>query len=176
VPLTVSQRAASLLESWGLEPGSSSNCDDALSLFRDSLDAKREAHAAGNEAVYFNGATAYLAPHEVEAAQLLAGISKPRLSAALGLYLQTHKRRNDVKFTKPVRARFAQMVSLIGDKAIEETKRADGHEYATKLTATGVATTTVRRYLRVIQAAVAVYLRENENCRSQSVRFDPDSR
>ena len=162
VPLTVAERAAALLKAWGLEPGSASNCDDAVSLFRDSLDATRAAHAAGDEAVYFDKTASFLAPHEAEAAQLLSGIAEPRLSAALEVYLKTHKNRNVLKFTKHIRARFTQMVSLIGDKAIDDTKRADGHEYAEKLLATGVSTSTVRRYIKAIQAVLTVYLREKE--------------
>ncbi|MCV2355114.1 tyrosine-type recombinase/integrase [Paucibacter sp. B2R-40] len=160
LPKTIKQRAADLLKEYDLVPGSATNNESNLDVFREHLDVKRERHAGNDEDVYRDApGSDYLAPHEIEAAQQMAGTSVDRLSDALALYLKTHKRSAEEKFTKPIRARFAQLVDLIGDKPVADADSDDGKAYLDKLLATGVATTTARRYLRTMHSILAKYLK-----------------
>jgi integrase len=167
VPKTIKMKAADLLRDWDLSPDSLSHDDDATSLFHSHLDLKRERYAMGNESAYRHADPSdYLQPHEIVAAQMLAGQSKPRLSDALDLYLKFHAKRNVDKFCKYARTSFGRMVAAIGDKVIEDTSREDGHAFVTKMQAEGLSTGSVRRLLNTSIAVMEAYIKEKQISRT----------
>ncbi|MBC7716420.1 MAG: tyrosine-type recombinase/integrase [Pseudorhodobacter sp.] len=162
-PKTIRGQAEDLLKAWGLEPGSATNDDDAMSLFYDSLDRKRDKHAKGDEEVYRDAlGSEYLGPIEVEAARLLDGKSKPRLTDALDVYLKVSPKRNSTKFCAFTRASFAKLVAAIGDKPIDSLARADGHAFVSTMMKQGLASGSVRRLLNTLRAVMNTYIREEE--------------
>lgn len=162
-PKTVRGQAEELLKAWGLEPATAGNDEDAVSVFYDALDLKRERHADGDEEVYRTASgSAYLAPMEVEATRLLAGTSKPRLTDALAVYLDVNPKRNSAKFCAFSRASFAKLVTAIGDKPIDSLARADGHAFVSKMMKQGLASGSIRRLLNTVRAVMNTYIREKE--------------
>ena len=164
-PRSINAQALELLGQWGLTPGATAD-DDALSIFQDSLDIKRERFARGDEDVYRNApGSLYLSPVEVEASLLLAGKVKPRLSAALTKYLEVHPKRDDPKFRAIAVRAFNRAVASIGDKPIADVSREDGHALVKRLQKDGLATGSIRRNLKSVCAIMATYLRETESKR-----------
>src|SRR5690606_36567018 len=95
-PKALKKHAEELLNRWGLSPAPTANDQDAIDLFYDHLEQKREAYAAGDEDSYREALGGeYLDPVEIKAAQLLAGTVRPLLSDAPELYLQVHPKRDD---------------------------------------------------------------------------------
>jgi integrase len=162
-PKTVRGQASGLLNAWGLEPGSDANDDDAVSLFHDSLDRKREKHAKGDEATYREApASDYLTAVDMEAAQLLAGNSKPRLTDAFDIYLKVNPKRKSAAFCASSRTSFNKVVTALGDKNIDSLTRADGHAFVSKLLKQGLASGSIRRALNTVRAVLNTYIREKE--------------
>jgi integrase len=163
VPKTIKMKAADLLRDWDLSPDALSHEGDATSLFHSHLDLKRERYARGNDRAYRHADPSdYLQPHEIVAAQMLAGQSKPRLTDALDLYLKLHAKRNIEKFCKYARQSFGRMVAAIGDKVIEDTTREDGHAFVTKMLAEGLASGSIRRMLTTSISVMEMYIKEKQ--------------
>ena len=140
-PKSVREQAAAIVGQWGLAPDSRGADEDAEGLFYDHLDRKRERFAEGDEEPYRDAeGSEYLNAAEIEAARMLAGVSKPRLSDALDLYLKVHQKRGNAKFTTFVKRSFGKLVTAVGDKAIENVERQDGHQFVSKMQAEGYAT------------------------------------
>lgn len=168
-PTTVRGQAEELLAAWGLSPTRDGNDEAALSAFYDVLDRKREDHAADDEEVYREGSGAdYLTEAEMDAALLLAGRApavatpKPVLSDALEDFLRLHRKRNQAAFCTFSRRSFGKLTDAIGDKAIEDVTRADGHAFIAAMLKDGLATATVRRNLNVARAVMTAYILERE--------------
>ena len=162
VPQSIKAQAEDLLKQWDISPAALAH-DDALSLFHSHLDDKRERFARGSEEAYREADPSnYLKPHEIEAAQMVAGTTKPRLTDALDLYLKVHPKRNNEKFCLFSRRSFAKLVDAIGDKTIEEVSRDDGHAFVTKMLASGLATSSVRRLLNTECAVMHSYIKEKQ--------------
>ena len=162
-PRSINAQALELLGQWGLTVGGN-NDGDALSLFHDSLDIKREKFARDDEDRY-REAAGYLSPVEVEAALLLGGKAKPRLSAALEKYLSVHPKRDQPKFRHFAERAFNRAIASIGDKHIADVSRDDGHALIKRLRRDGLATGSIRRLLNSVQAVMATYIRETESKR-----------
>lgn len=163
VPRSIRGQAEDLLKAWGLSEDTRLNDELTTSLFYDHFDQKRERLSKGDEDVYREAdAAEYLKPHEMEAAKLLAGTSKPRLSDALELYLKRHPKRNNEAFCTYARRSFGRMVEAIGDKAIDEVSREDGHAFVSKMLEEGLATSSVRRLLNTDRAVMETYITEKQ--------------
>ena len=163
VPKTIKGQAEELLREWDLSPASTIHDDDAVSLFHSHFDNKREKFARGDEQTYREAdPSEYLQPHEMEAAKMLAGTSKPRLSDALGLYLKVSPKRNIEKFCKFSRSSFAKLVDAVGDKPIDDVTRDDGHVFVTKMLEQGLASGSVRRLLNTASAVLKTYITEKQ--------------
>ncbi|CAB5511094.1 Tyrosine recombinase XerC [Achromobacter anxifer] len=162
-PKALKKHAEELLKKWGLSPAPTPNNPDAVDLFHDHLERKREAYA-GDDEVAYREATGdeYLNPVEIKAAQLLAGTIKPLLSDALELYLAVHPKRDDEKFVTYTKRAFDTLTSAIGDKAIEDLSREDAHKYVAAQTKSGAKTTTIRRRLNVARVVVETWFREKD--------------
>lgn len=162
-PKSVREQAAAILGQWGLAPGSRGADEDAEGLFYDHLDRKRERFAEGDEERYREAeGSEYLNAAEIEAARMLAGVSKPRLSDALDLYLEVHPKRGNTKFTTFSKRSFGKLVAAVGDKAIENVERADGHAFVSKMQAEGYASGSIRRDLNVIRSVMETYFLEKK--------------
>ena len=162
-PASQKAHAEALLRAYDLKPAPAYNDPDAVSLFYDFLEAKREAYAAGDEEVYRdNPADEYLKPSEIKAAQLLDHRRPHRetLSDALMLYLRTHQKRADEKFCEDTKRGFGTLISVVGDKPLQDVARGDAHAYIEAEVARGASTGTVRRRINTIRAVISVYLRE----------------
>ena len=173
VPTTVRGQAEELLAAWGLSPSPQGNDEDALSVFYDVLDRKRERHAQGDEEIYRDASgSEYLTAPEVDAARLLAGKAsalatpKPLLNDALEEFLRRHKKRNQAAFCTYSRRSFAKLTEAIGNKPVEDVTRADGHSFITAMLGDGLATATVRRNLNTARAVMTAYILEKEVNRS----------
>ena len=157
-PKSVREQAAAILGQWGLAPDSRGADEDAEGLFYDHLDRKRERFAEGDEEPYRDAeGSEYLNAAEIEAARMLAGVSKPRLSDALDLYLKVHQKRGNAKFMTFVKRSFGKLVTAVGDKAIENVERQDGHQFVSKMQAEGYATGSIRRDLNVLRSVIGTY-------------------
>jgi integrase len=167
LPKTIKGKAEDLLRVWDLFPRPSVHDDDAASMFLSHLDTKREKFSRGDDQTYREASpTDYLQPHEIEAVQLLAGTSRPRLSDALELYLKVSPKRNNEKFTTYARRSYGRMVEAIGDKVIEEVTRDDGHTFVTKMLSEGLASASIRRLLNTDRAVLETYIKEKQLNRS----------
>ena len=163
VPSTIRGQAVELLKDWGLSPSPAANDDDSVSAFQDFLDAKRERHAGPDEEAYREAHPRdYLAPQEIDAAMLLGGTVKPRLTEALELYLSTHPKRGNPSFSSYSRKSFERLTQAIGDKLIDEVSRADGHSFVAAMMKQGLASASIRRQLNAVRAIMAAYIREKE--------------
>lgn len=162
-PKSIQGQALALLSEWGLSDYPTKNDEDAVELFRDHLDTKRQRFAKGDEEMYQTAdGSEYLNPVEIKAAQLLAGTVKPTLTDALEEYLKIHPKRANKSFEGKTRLVFKTLVDCIGDKPIDSLSRSDAHKYVTAEIARGVKTGTVSRYLNSIRAVVETWLREKE--------------
>jgi integrase len=160
-PKTTKAKAAELLTQWGIDLGERD--PQALSLLYDHLDRKRELHAAGDERVYrMASAGDYLAPHEIAAAQMIAGTLKDTLSDALKLYLERHKKKNDQKFVGYATMAFGKITAMIGDKVVDAITREDAHSVVSRLQAEGASTGTIRRLVNAYAAILSSYFKEKE--------------
>nr|WP_221893401.1 DUF6538 domain-containing protein [Pusillimonas minor] len=162
-PKALKKHAEELLKRWGLSPAPTPNDRDAVDLFYDHLEQKREAYAAGDEDSYREARGGeYLDPVEIKAAQLLAGAVRPLLSDALELYLQVHPKRDDEKFVTYTQRAFSTLSSAIGDKAIDELSREDAHKYVAAQSKGGAKTSTIRRRLNVVRVVIETWFREKD--------------
>ncbi|MCL1620167.1 DUF6538 domain-containing protein [Ralstonia pseudosolanacearum] len=162
-PKTIQGQAVELLRKWGLTSTPTDDDEDAIDLFRDHLDEKRQRYAEGDDEVYRDAdGSEYLNPVEIKAAQIIAGTVKPVLSEALELYLKVHPKRNDKRFEDGARLVFKTLTDAIGDKPIEDLSRSDAHKYVAAEIARGVKTGTVNRYMNTIRAIIGTWLREKE--------------
>jgi len=162
-PKALKKHAEELLKKWGLSPAPTPNDSDAVDLFHDHLERKREAYAGDDEEAYREATgEEYLNPVEIKAAQLLAGTIKPLLSDALELYLRVHPKRDDEKFVTYTKRAFSTLTGAIGDKAIEDLSREDAHRYVAAQTKSGAKTTTIRRRLNVARVIVETWFRERD--------------
>lgn len=163
LPKTIKQQAEDLLRDWDLSPSPLAAGDDAAFLFHSHLDQKREKFALGDEDVYQQADPSdYLKPHEMEAARLIAGNSKPRLTDALDLYLKVHPKRNNTVFGTYARRSYGRMVEAIGNKTIEELTREDAHSFVTKMLDEGLASSSIRRLLNTDRAVMETYIKEKQ--------------
>lgn len=162
-PKTVKGQAEELLKSWDISPDSTMHNEDSVSLFRSHLDLKRERFAHGSEEAYWEADPCdYLKVHEIEAAQMVAGTAKPRLTDALDFYLKIHPKRNNEKFCAYARRSFGRMVEAIGDKPIGDVTRDDGHEFVVKMLGEGLASASIRRLLNTDMAVMKTYITEKQ--------------
>lgn len=162
-PASLKAHAEALLRAYDLKPAPAYNDPDAVSLFYDFLESKREAYAAGDEEVYRdNPADEYLKPSEIKAAQLLDHRRPHRetLSDALTLYLRTHQKRTDEKFCEDAKRGFGTLISIVGDKPFGDVVRADAHNYIDAELARDASTGSVRRRINIIHAVMNVYIKE----------------
>jgi integrase len=162
-PKTIRGQAEALLKDWDLSPSSSEHDEDAVSRLYSHFDQKREVFARGDEQAYRQADPAdYLKPHEMEAAKLLAGRSKPRLSDALELYLKVSPKRNNEKFCLYASRSFAKLVDAVGDKPVDDVSRDDGHDFVSKMLEQGLAASSIRRLLNTERAVLESYIREKQ--------------
>lgn len=171
-PKLLRKHAEDLLERWGLVPAQSLQTDtltatenqpEAVELFYDYLESKREAYAAGDEELYRElEGHEYLSPVEIKAAQLLAGTSTAVLSDALELYLSVHPKRGNETFKKYSERAFNTLIDAIGDKSIDDLSRQDAHRYVSSQAKGGAKTSTIRRRLNVAHAVMETWYREKD--------------
>ncbi|AIU28656.1 recombinase [Pandoraea pnomenusa] len=163
-PKSIQGQAIELLRKWGLSPDPTPDDADAVELFRDHLDEKRERYADGDETTYRDAdGSEYLSPVKIKAAQIIAGTVKPVLTDALELYLQVHPKRSDERFEGHTRLVFKTLTDVVGDKPIADLSRSDAHKYVAAEIARGVKTGTVNRYMNTIRAIIGTWLREKES-------------
>jgi integrase len=145
-----------------------------VSLFHSHLDLKRERFARGDEDVYRDADPSnYFKPHEIKAAQIVAGTVKPRLSDALEFYLKVHPKRNNEKFCAYARRSFGRMVEAIGYKPIGEVTRDDGHEFVTKMLGESLTSTSIRRLINTDMAVMKTYITEKQLHRTNPFALIP---
>ena len=162
-PKSVRQKALELLTEYGLSPAPAAPDPHARDILYDFLDGKRESYAGGDDRAYRTApASAYLAPEEAVAAQMLAGTLKPTLSDVLEAYLEFHPKRSSEKLVKDARRNFETLIALRGDKPIDTLTREDGHAIVAHLSAKGLSTGSVRRMNNTYRAALAFYCKEKD--------------
>ncbi|QBE66825.1 tyrosine-type recombinase/integrase [Pseudoduganella lutea] len=160
-PRSTRERAHGFLGAFGIDPVRPDPM--AVALLYDSLDEKRIAFAEGDEIAYREASPdEYLAPHEMAAAQMLAGSLTETLSDALKLYLDHHKKRDDPKFRKTTEYLFSKMVSVLGDKPVKDINRTDAHMLVSKLQEQKLSTGSIRRVLNTNRAILNNYFTERE--------------
>lgn len=104
----------------------------------------------------------YLSPVEAKALELLQRRSeaKPRLSAALDIYISTHKNADNKKTMERARRDWGLLVELAGDVCIEELGREHARMYVAHCLAKGLKTTSTRRAVNTVCAILNVGLKE----------------
>lgn len=143
------------------DPDAPTPTDAALELIHDEWDRKRQAYAAGDEAVYRNAVpTDYLTPVELAAWQRLYSQPKDTVSELMAIYLDTHRKRDDAKFKLYTERAFAALTAIVGDKTAAEVSRDDARTFIERRLADGNKTGGVRRLLNVFRAAWNNYARE----------------
>ncbi|MGL1833737.1 phage integrase [Rhodocyclaceae bacterium SMB388] len=167
-PKATRVHAERLLADHGIDPKAPD--EDALTIFFNRLDGKREAYAAiardgyaGDEGVYRDAEiTEYLSPVESVAVELLDKSGKDRLSDVLRFYLETHHKGNSPSVEKASNVAMNGLITAVGDKHFDKLNRGDGRTYITTELARGVTTGTVRRRLKSLNAIVNAYIKEKE--------------
>jgi len=162
-PQALRTHAVALLKQWGLSAAPAQNDSSVLEAFFDHLDAKRPAEMYDEEDDQGTGLpTDHLTPVESEAAKLLAGTVKQRVSDATNFYLSTHPKRDEAKFSADASRVMGGLTQVIGDKPFEAVTRADARNFVDAELARGAVTTSIRRRLSTIIAVCTQYAREHE--------------
>lgn len=102
----------------------------------------------------------HLTPVELAAVDIVAGRYKPHLSDAKDYYLKT--RSTDRKVQNATDAAFRMITDVIGDKPLDEYKRAEVAEAINSALDSGLKTGSVERRLGTVKAAVSELIRDNE--------------
>ena len=167
-PQSAREAALDILKKHGLSVRGQPNDEQALSLFYDRLDGKREDYASRQadpeEAYHYSDPSEYLSKAELEASRLLEGADHFLMSDALEVYLSEHVKRGKPGFDKLetyTRRSFSKLTELLGDKILKEVSRADAKAFKDKLLAT-LKTASVKRNVNVIKAVFASAILEKE--------------
>lgn len=162
-PTALKVHADDFLKRFGLAPHGADNDEDALDQLHDYIDQKRARYAGGDERTY-RGADPdeYLSPVELEAGRRLHGTRRATLQDAFSVYLQTHRKRDEVKFTRFARRVFDHLISVTGDKEIAAFTRLDARNYVESCLGQGSKTGTIRRRLNTITAVWRAYRLERD--------------
>ncbi|ARO87958.1 integrase [Nitrosospira lacus] len=162
-PLGIHQAAIKLLSQYGLKPQPASNEEPNLDQFIDALQQKHEGYVQDD---YGNWQEVppedFLDPVSLEALRLINEGSTFRLSDALKVYLDGHKKKNDKKFRVYVSRVWDRLIAILGDKDFEQVTRADANGFVAKGIAEGSKTTTVERQVSAIRAVFNVVIIERE--------------
>lgn len=162
-PLSVRESAIKLLARYGLKPKPFDNDEHLFDSFIEVLRGKEEGHAEGDPEVYYSAVPEeYLEPKEVEALRLLNDEYKFRLSDALQIYLDGHKNKNKKKFRADTEWAWARLITIVGDKELEQVSRGDANEFVSRGLAEGVRTTTIERHISILRAVFNVAIVERE--------------
>ncbi|SET60913.1 Phage integrase family protein [Nitrosospira multiformis] len=162
-PLSIRQAAVKLLDQYGLKPQPADNDEHGVDSFIGLLQRKHEAYAQGDPEMYESAdPEEYLDPTELEALRLLNEEPKFRLSDALQLYLHGHKNKDKKKFRADTERVWGRLITLIGDKELEQVTRADANEFVSRGIAEGAKTTTIERHISILRAIFNVALVERE--------------
>lgn len=108
------------------------------------------------------GPSDYLSPVEVKALELLQRRSetRPRLSAALDVYVSNHKNADNRKTMERARRDWGLLTDLAGDICIEDLGREHARMYVAQCLAKGLKTTSTRRAVNTVSAIFNTALRE----------------
>ena len=130
----------------------------AVELLHDHWDTKRQAWAGGDELAYREAhPTDYLGPVEQAAWQRLHVAPVDTVSDLLGVYVETHRKRDDEKWRVQVERIFTALTAIIGDKSVAQVNREDARKFMQARLDAGSSTGTVRRMLNVYGAAWNAY-------------------
>lgn len=104
----------------------------------------------------------YLTAVDLKALQLLraGSVLKPRLSAALDIYVSTHKNADSKKAMERVQRDWGQLQDIAGDIAIADLGREHARAFVAQCLANGMRTTSARRSVSTICAVLNVAIRE----------------
>ncbi|SFO33093.1 DUF6538 domain-containing protein [Nitrosospira briensis] len=162
-PYSVREAAVKLLAEYGLKPQPADNDEHAFDLLIRVFERKHEAYAQGDEELYHSAEPEeFLDAVELEALRLLNEEPKFRLSDALQLYLHGHKNKNKKKFRADTERVWGRLITLVGDKELEQVGRVDAKEFVTRGIAEGVKTTTIGRQISILRAIFNVAIVERE--------------
>lgn len=104
----------------------------------------------------------YLGPVDLKALQLLKAGSdpKPRLSAALDIYVSTHRNADSKKAMERAKRDWGQLEALAGDICIADLGREHARAFVAQCAANGMKTATARRAVNTLCAVLNVAIRE----------------
>lgn len=104
----------------------------------------------------------YLGPVDLKALQLLRSERdpKPRLSAALDVYISTHKNADSKKAMERAKRDWAQLLTLAGDICVADLGREHARAFVAQCAANGMKTATARRAVNTLCAVLNVAIRE----------------
>ncbi|SET70578.1 Phage integrase family protein [Nitrosospira multiformis] len=162
-PFSIREAAVKFPAEYGLKPQSAANDEHTFGRLIDVFEGKHEAYAQGDEELYCSAEPEeFLDPVELESLQLLNEEPKFRLSDALQLYLHGHKNKDKKKFRADTERAWGRLITLIGDKELEQVTRADANEFVSRGIAEGVKTTTIERHISILRAIFNVAIVERE--------------
>jgi integrase len=162
-PLSTREAAVKLLDQYGLKPQPANNDESFRDGFIELLQGKYEAHVQGDEELYHStGPEDCLDLVELEALRLLNEEPKFRLSDALQLYLHGHKNKDRKKFRADAERAWGRLITLIGDKELEQVTRTDANDFVSRGIAEGAKTTTIERHISILRAIFNVAIVERE--------------
>jgi integrase len=162
-PWSVHEAAIKLLEEYGLRAKPATNDEHNIDAFIDSLRGKHDGYVQDEYGDWREAHPQdFLNPVELEALRLINEGAKFRLSDALGVYLNGHRKKNDKKFQVYVSRVWNKLIAVIGDKEFEQVTRTDANEFVSRGIAEGSKTTTVDRQVSVIRAVFTVVITERE--------------
>jgi integrase len=134
-----------------------------LGMYLDRIvEPKRIAHAQDDDHRYHStDPKEYLSPTDLEVLQVFKeGLDTVRLSDAIKLYWQTHKRSGDPDFVSGVERDWKRLTSFFGDIPVTSITRAQAREFVDHCLSSGLKTTSARRVLNHINAVMNTAIRE----------------
>jgi integrase len=163
-PAAAKAQALELLRKYGLTPHAPSVDQDeaALDALFAPMEEARIAYAEGDEETYRNAPVAhYLSPVQCAALDLIKP-RQDRLEDALEVYLSCHQKGDSEERRKKAGGAIAAFVAAVGDKPLQDIRRANVRAFIDHEAARGMKTGTIRRYLTELRAVFAKYVLEKE--------------
>lgn len=178
-PRFLDDEAKSLLKKFGIVEGRL-NDESAFEAFFDHLEGLHLKYAQGDERVYHEADLEdFLKPAEsralVIAQEMLSGRyveENPKLHEVMQIYLEKHPRGQQKQLRDYTEKVFGWLIDSIGNKGIKDITRADANTFVADELLKGVKQATVRRRITVIRAAINRVIKELDQEKTVSNKFE----
>ncbi|MBN3790442.1 tyrosine-type recombinase/integrase [Burkholderia sp. Ac-20353] len=125
---------------------------------------KEAAQYLANTAIDLLRAAVSRAPHAamLDLLQVDALPDAERLSDVLKFYLRANPNRYNRRFRYHAKRAFDYLIAVVGDLPVSRVKRSDARTFVEQLVKAGLRTSSIRRVLNQIAAAMSLYFTEHE--------------